>query len=196
MQLEWIFALVVFFLWIVNYLLRGGTEDDKRPERARQAPGDIGNPARRPRRQPSDIDRFLEEVRRRRETQERRPQAPAPAKPPAQVVRQRPSQQPSIERRPVPTQQPSIERRPPPTQQPAKSREVERQPVIDVIPLAIPVATALSASPIVSAVPGPPQPQPAQPFLEMLRQPESLVTAIMIREVLGPPVCRRNGGRR
>jgi hypothetical protein len=184
MQLEWIFAAIVAFLWIVNHLLRG-SEDDKRPERARPASGEPGNPARRPRRQPSDIDRFLEEVRKRREIQERRPQAPAPVKPPAPVVR-RPGQPSSIEKRPVPTQQPS------------KPREAERQPVVDVIPLALPAVAAVMSAPAITVVPSSPQPQSMQPqsmqpFLEMLRQPDTLLTAIMIREVLGPPVCRRDG---
>jgi hypothetical protein len=34
-----------------------------------------------------------------------------------------------------------------------------------------------------------PQPQPLDPFLAMLRNPETLVAAMMIREILGPPVC-------
>jgi hypothetical protein len=176
MQLEWIFALVVFFLWIVNGLLRG-SDDERRQERARPPQGERGNPARPARRQPSDIDRFLEEVRRRRETQDRRPAAPAPAKAP-EAARPRPSQPPTVVR-------------PQPVAQPARVRESERQAIAEVIPLVLPATAALRPLPAVNVTPTVPQTDPIQPFLDMLHKPEILWTAMMIREIFGPPACRR-----
>jgi hypothetical protein len=175
MQLEWIFALVVFFLWIVNGLLRG-SDDERRPERAGQPRTEPGSPPRPPRRQPSDIDRFLEEVRRRRETQERRPPVPTPAKPAA--ARPRPSQPPPVVR-------------PQPAAQPVRVREVERQAIAEAIPVVLPAVSTGRSLPAVAVAPTAPQADPMQPFLDMLHKPEILWTAMMIREIFGPPACRR-----
>jgi hypothetical protein len=172
----------------VNSFLRGGEEDrnKNRPRTTTRGDRPPGEPA--PRRNASDIDRFLEEVnRRRRQAAERRPTPEPP--------RQRPPSRP-----PSP---PPVRRQPPP-------RSVERIPTAEQIPVVEAVATAVAARPPVAtavpaaaAAPQPAivlqsptvQPPPAhlQQLMGLLTAPDSLRTAFMLQEVLGAPRCRRNG---
>src|SRR5262245_48923245 len=85
-NMEWVkiaIPLIAVAVWLLSTLARG-TRDDRRPTpRPRETPAG-GDAPPRPRRPVSDIDRFLEEVnRRRREAGERakpdRPEATPPA---------------------------------------------------------------------------------------------------------------------
>jgi hypothetical protein len=186
LHLQWLIPVILIIIWVVNSFLRGN-EEERNKNRQRPTPrGDRPPSEPTARRSTSDIDRFLEEVnRRRRQAAERRPTPEPP--------RQRP-----------PSRPPSA---PPPRRQPT-SRPVERIPTAEVIPVVEAVATAvaarppaLTAQPAATAQPTPGAvnasvpvvPAPMQQLMGLLASPENLRTAILLREVLGPPRCRRYG---
>src|SRR5262249_6316889 len=100
---------------------------------------------------------------------------------------------------------------------PAPRRDLSEEPILSAIPIAThevvtaelvtaaatvapfapaaqPVTAARPASraalPMVRRAPGPPR-----PLVQMLRNPQSLAPAIVLREVLEPPLVRRRRGR-
>jgi hypothetical protein len=174
-QFEWIVPLIVFFLWIINGLLRGS--DEERRQASGRAPGRT-EPGRPPRKQPTDIERFVEEVnRRRRENVERRPGTPIAAKPaPAR---------PRLQQHP-------IQARPIPTVQPIRQRESERQKAAEVILVAEPAVPTVRPMPVIPVAEE--QPQNLALLMNMLQTPEGLLSSVVLREVFGPPLCLR--GRR
>jgi hypothetical protein len=150
-------------------------------------------PARKqPRSRRSDLDRFLEEIeRRRRQTEERRGMEPVSEVPTAvEPVRPRPSVSPP---RPAPpVHRPVPATIPPPQVQPV---------ILDVVPVREVQPSVTSPAP--TAVPVPPPvpihairttrtPAVQPPVRALLRSPQSLRTAFILREVFGPPLCRRN----
>jgi hypothetical protein len=190
---EWLIAVAAIVFWIVQSL-RGGEED-----RARNRPRPSGEPApagRASRRPSTDIDRFLDEVnRRRRQTAERRPvvvvrETPAVAPPPARprpVTRgpgPRPSPQSTVTR-PV-TGRPSA---PLPVTVPGAVAEA----VFGTPALAPPAeaGTELRPAQPLTAPPPPVQPASGVSRIEaMLSTPEDLQVAFILREIFGPPLCR------
>jgi hypothetical protein len=54
---------------------------------------------------------------------------------------------------------------------------------------------ATLSAPTVSRTPTGEVTQPLPSLLELLRTPDSLATAVILQEVLGPPRCRRSGVR-
>jgi hypothetical protein len=184
----WCFAILlvlVIGVWIVASLLRGQEEQ-------RQA-----RPRARPR--SNDLDRFLREIEaRRRKSEERSPDVPN-LEDPVDVVPAPPV------RRPTPPPQGWVRPAPPP--KPAPVAAPPPPPVVEVVqevvrvsepprPSAAPLSTVLTAVQEVEIRPARPVPTarpataPAQ-LLRLLRTPQSLRTAILLREVLGPPVCLR-----
>ncbi len=198
---HWLFPVVLMIVWIVASLLRGSEEERPR-KRTRSLPGGQRPAQDEPaRRGTSDIDRFLEEVnRRRRQAAERRPAAASRERPsggiPTATIFPAPS-------RPQSPTRPQVEQ---PRAKPPLGRRVERIPlaepvgIADVLPVAVAVQPSLRQSPpLASSMPAPmvqPAEAPAQAFADLfalLRAPESLRSAVMLREILGRPLCRRHG---
>src|SRR5438132_8209822 len=75
MHWEWLVPVFFLVVWIVSSLIQGAERERSRMNRPRSLPGSDRPPGERTtRRAPTDIDRFLEEVnRRRRQAAERRP---------------------------------------------------------------------------------------------------------------------------
>jgi hypothetical protein len=157
----------------------------------RERPGaEVRTPPRRP---TTDLDRFLEEARRRRQPPERREvpdgtEVTLPAKPPPP---QRPQRQ-------VPPVRPR-EARVPPRRTPVLMEEA--RPTSPPIPFAQPAAVAEAVPAKVSDVPPPPPAQTTtrqqgvspvrRQVLQLLRAPRSAATAMVLHEVFGPPLCKR-----
>lgn len=195
--------IIVIAVWILSNLLRNKDEDN----RAKSARPGQPSPGRQ-RGGVAEIDRFLEEIQRRRRQslEERREEAIPEAAP---VVPPRSQPEPPRVRRPA--------RPVPPTQ--VVSRKPLREETTDNLPEVIPVAEAAAppppaaqvwpspghlpvanAFPVPSAPPAPPtnvggkqrrlSPAVAQ-VLDLLRKPQAMQTAIILREVLDVPRCRR-----
>jgi hypothetical protein len=189
MHWEWVVPVIALVLWILNNLIRSA--DDKRARNAqRGAELENEQPAEQPK---SDVDQFLEEINRMR----RRTEPPRRQEPP-EVLRAEEPPRPSAPPRPVyvPTvvETPRPERpRPRPAQRPRTqvARPVVPKPgaeILDVIPVAAPVAP--HKAPTVSAPARQPSPAVIQ-LRSMLRSPGTIQAAIILQEVLGPPRCRR-----
>src|SRR5438552_1813882 len=75
MHWEWLVPVIFLIVWIVSSLIQGAERERARNNRPRSLPGGDRPSGDRPsRRPPTDIDRFLEEVnRRRRQAAERGP---------------------------------------------------------------------------------------------------------------------------
>jgi hypothetical protein len=187
MHWEWVVPVIALVLWILNNLIRNA--DDKQARNAqRRAEAEEAQPAEQPK---SDVDQFLEEINRMR----RRTEPPRRQEPP-EVVRAepRPSEPPRPVYVPTVVETPRPERpRPRPAQRPRTqvARPVAPKPgaeILDVIPVAAPVAP--HKAPTVSAPTRQPSPAVVQ-LRSMLRSPGTIQAAIVLQEVLGPPRCRR-----
>ena len=170
----WLIPVIAVVVWVITAVARG--------TKAKEKVVDVnqGPQGRPPRRRPSssDIDRFLEEVKRRQLEQRRRQAEPLEVE--AVII------EPSPRPRPPPV------RRPPP-------RSAVMQPVVvaEAVPLALPADTglALAASKQQIAVPetvsGTPVPLHVLELLRLLQSPQGRRTALIINEVFGPPRSRR-----
>jgi hypothetical protein len=199
-----IVPLIALAVWVLGTLFRG-TEEKGRPRRPGEGPR---GPTRRP---VTDLDRFLEEARRRREVAERRTvpggsrgEGPSPEVVPVPPREQRPARAspPRVaERRPVrPREVPTAR----PVSPPAPRRPPEQVP--EVIPVR--VLEAVPVEPRAEAPPGeagrlalespppratrdrPPSPAVAQ-AVALLSNPKTAAAALVLREILGEPLCRR-----
>ncbi len=213
-------VVVVELVWILSSIFRG-TEDDRkgqqRPPLTPRAPGAPG--PRQPRPPATTVDRFLEEInRRRREAAERqtaggqsRPQPPAPGGPrppepprrqprPAPAVLTPPSARPPAAGRVVPAevvvaevQYPQVEaieaRRARPAAKPASppavtpAEKVVVAEVVELRPRPDQAATRLSR----------PASARAAQLIAMLQNRQALRNALVLNEILGPPLCERGG---
>jgi hypothetical protein len=215
MECVWIvFTVIGFGIWILVTLFRKAEEERQRNQQ-RQA----GNraPGRRP---VTDLDRFLEEARRRKEAQGR----PAADAPWAQPV-DRPPPRPARAVQPAPAARP-LERRREFTPSVRRSASEQRAQV----PMARPTVTTggrqqtevMKPAPVVlelvddDAAPAlglpadmqaPPPPMAAlggvlarpatklSPVLThlptLLKQPETIAAVFALREIFGPPLCRK-----
>lgn len=199
-----IIAVAVF---VLGSLVRG-KEEEREGDRARG-----GRPTRRA---ASDLDRFLEEARRRRQSAEQRRAMPTEPPPPPKPV-ERPKSRPPVEARPV---QPRRRPAPPaPAPRPAK-RSSARPLVAEVIPVAVAVELSQSdrvparerLGPSTDARPALGAPDTTPPPIQatatvvvrrqlesaavaqvaaMLRSPQTMRSAVVLQEILAPPLCKR-----
>ncbi len=192
----WLILLIPVAVSILSLLFRPTKEEPRRPNVPGRGPGP--RPARR---SVSDIDQFLEEInRRRREAAERR-RAPEPVAVPIPPVEQRPVPPPP---RPVPppvarpARRPERERALPPRVRP-RVPEPERVIVAEEVVVAVPVEKPAEAAGARITFPIK-RPRPTSRALEqifpLLRDPQGLRSAIVLREILDGPVCRRRNGPR
>jgi hypothetical protein len=177
--------LIALGVWILSTIFRS-VEDEREKNRPRRS-GEQGNRPRptASRRPVTDLDRFLEDARRRREGPPRRAPEPRPA--------------PRVERpvsRPVPT----LEALPAAVPTPRSVPEVWRAPVPQVLPVAPP---PLPLPEIPLAVPPPAgaarPARPVSPFLTqlagLLQKKDSLRAALVLREIFDRPLCDRPRSR-
>lgn len=205
MQWEWLVPVAVLFFWIVGSLIQGVEKERTRNNRPRSLPGGDRPPGERPVRRPTtDIDRFLEEVnRRRRQAAERRPIPGGREKPPTpSVAPLAPAARPRSPARPV-------SGRPAGQVKPALSspgKILEAIPATETVVAAeiLAVASALHAAPPSSTPTAETAPAVASggggvesapallpPLVELLRAPDNLRTAVILHEIFGPPRSRR-----
>jgi hypothetical protein len=183
-----IIPLIALGVWILGTLFKG--EDERNKKTGRRPGGSLGRPA--PQRPVTDLDRFLEEARRRREAEERQRPAPPPPRPTVSrpPLRERPSRPRAVTPRPAP-------------------------PVLRVTDEAItvPVARPVMEMPVAEtplpvprqAIEAPPPPPPAtpatvterrpSPILQQVRmllsKPQTAGTAFVLREIFDRPRCQR-----
>jgi hypothetical protein len=217
--MEWVkivVPLIAVAVWILANLARVPREQPRSPVRKPPLPPkDSDQPPSPSRPGTSGVDRFLEEVaRRRREAAERRRAGPAdrspappeerrsespapvrPATPPVviPVARRAPRSRPAVEPRPR-----SRAAEPPravPELIPARARPVVVE-VVEVQPLAPPPVPALvAATAFPSTTVARPTPRVASQTLALLHDPRSLSLALVLHEILEPPLCRRYSRR-
>jgi hypothetical protein len=178
-----IIPLIALGVWILGTLFKSG-EDDKTKKGVRRPIGASGRTSGR--RPVTDLDRFLEEARRRREMEER--PKPPPLPPPARATVARPP----LRERPIPP------REAPPHVAPPVIRSAEAPIAVPIARLAEPV---LAVAPALD-VPPPPPPAPIttrdarpSPILQQVRsllsKPQTAGTAFVLREIFDRPLCRR-----
>jgi hypothetical protein len=214
----WLLPVIALGIWILSNLLTN-REEEKRPARPVRRPA-AGDESGRPQ-QPvlTDLDRFLQEVNRRRQAAEARAANPAQARPPVPApvpIAERPARVPRPEPapprvRPVPTSQPARRSTPRP------SPPVRRSSTRDEPPLALPVEVVVArasdrvperaaiifpaAAPAPVAPPNSPEEAPppvrrsqsSGSLRELLTSRDSVRTAIVLREIFDPPLAARTG---
>jgi hypothetical protein len=193
---QWLIPLVALAVYILSNLAKGQEESRTnrlpRPPRSDEAveTAELAEPPRQ-RRSQEEIDRFLEEVRRRKKTIE----------PPQNKPLSRPTTAPSQERpRPVPPPLPKVKLPPPPlperprpgdaprpaTKPPSRKREPEPIPVVEAlevthVPLQPPPALV---GPLVNSL-------ALQNLKSLLANRQTMATAILLKEILDVPLSKR-----
>ena len=208
MECVWlVFTIIGFGVWILVTLFRKAEEERQR--NLRRPPGGARRPV-------TDLDRFLEEARRRKEGQGRPAEAPW-AQPvgrqprPAREGRPAPPRMPERPREFVPSvrrsaseQRPQVPMARPIVTQPGR-QPTEAQPSAPVI-LEIVEDDAAPALGLPADRQAPPPPnaplggvlaRPANnlsPVLAnlpvLLKQPQTVAAVFALREIFGPPLCR------
>jgi hypothetical protein len=204
-------VVVVEAVWILSSLFRG-SEEERRPPAGRpaQRPGTTPNRTRPP---ATNVDRFLEEInRRRREAAERQSaQRPAPPPPARTPSRQgppptRPSPPPAqrfppveVVARPQPRVVEAVavvEERKAPAAQPLPSRAPATSGTETFVPSTVTdvrMAVAVtSPAPVGRATVSPVLAE----LLPLLRGRKSLRSAFLLKEIFGRPLCQRGLGAR
>jgi hypothetical protein len=156
-------------VWIISTLIRG----------AEQGKGPEGGPRRRPE-QVTDLDRFLREVNRRRQGRQREEEPAAPAEPRREMPRETPPPPPVPELIPVvlPVVEESVVVEPASS---APALRVHEAPPLPEMP------AERSAKPLPERA----ESAAAMPLRKLLCSREGIRNAIILREVLGPPLARR-----
>jgi hypothetical protein len=180
-----IIPLIALGVWILGTLFKTG-EDEKLKKGVRR-PGNL--PGRGPSRRPvTDLDRFLEEARRRREAEARPKPPPVPPPVRAPVARPPLRERPTRPREAPPRVAAPVIR----TTEVPVVRPVEQPPLVEPV---LPVASIREATP-----PPPPAPietRPAQPspilqhVRSLLSKPQTAGTAFVLREIFDRPLCLR-----
>jgi hypothetical protein len=194
-----VIIVVVEAVWILSSIFRGAEEERKGP-RPQQNPRVQNQPPVRQRSTPTTVDRFLEEINRRRREAAERQAAVSPQPVPA-IERPRPAPRPETRRRVprlvrlVPGSQPVVEAI---LESSRPARAEESNPIS--MSLAAPAVPSEALTPAGSAVNvtmlGPRAPVPRTSLnsailVPMLRDPQSLRTAFVLQEILAPPLARR-----
>lgn len=167
-----IIPLIALGVWILGALVKG--EDDKNKKAVR--PGNASG--RAPRRPATDLQRFLEDARRREAEETPKPSSPRP----------------SIVRAPL-RERPSQPRETPP-------RPASRSKRRDEAPVAVPVARPVVAEAVIAApvrtepsAPAPTRPTQSSPIaqqvLSLLSNPQTAATAFVLREIFDRPLSQR-----
>ena len=187
----WTIIIVAVAMWFLSNLFRGG-EDERAKGDAKGPPR--RTPAGRGRPAGNDIDRFLEEInRRRKQAAERESTRTQPPPPPAARPRPRTrTARPEAERGaaipmvlPVEPARREAVRRPAPPPEPAKPQAVRP---VEQSPAPVSAVAQENVAPVLTVRPQPPALTQLQ---SLLRTPQSLRTAFLLKEILGPPRCRR-----
>jgi hypothetical protein len=219
---QWLlgFMVVAEMVWILGNVFRGN-EEERRRQRQRPRPRREDVPPSPERRSVTNVDRFLEEInRRRREASERQPGTPArrPGSPP--LARDSGPGRQGTPRRPSISQKPSS---PPPRARvaapalPSVEAAAAKNVAVVVMdeevlspretsarfPVAM-TAQAASSTPAVSSPPVSSAPvvsrraeaSPVLPaLLNLLKSRQTLQAAFALQEIFGPPRCRRRRDR-
>ncbi|MBM4068698.1 MAG: hypothetical protein FJ271_07105 [Planctomycetes bacterium] len=207
--LKLIIPLIFVAVWIISQLAKN---KEQAAGRAKPPPLPLDDEeAPRARRSASEVDRFLEEVRRRRARAEGRTDSPAVAdRPRSKPIAQRPPPRPAPEparslpplaQVPPPLPIPSLATptlplpAPPPLPAPRKATPVTSSSRLPQAEIAIAeVVSADRLAPLVAGTVARPARSPAvMQALNLLGSRQSLVAAIVLREILGPPVSKRKG---
>jgi hypothetical protein len=195
---ELVVPVIVVLIYIVGHFLRSGEKEEQRPAVRRNRSSE----ERTPRRANTDIDRFLDEVNRRRRQAMDRRTGPAEHEATPLRVPQRPRPSAGVDR-PRRTVSSPVVRTVPIRPTLSAARPVEPVPAVEVIPI-IEIPTAMPASPLemqpITASPIPIAPTgttsaPSPDLGGLLSTPDSLRAAVILQEILGPPVSRRRGIR-
>jgi hypothetical protein len=219
---QWLLGLMVVaeMVWILGSVFRGN-EEERRRQRQRPRPPREDVPPSPERRPVTNVDRFLEEInRRRREASERQQGTPTsrPGSPP--LARNAGSGRQGAPRRPSITQQPSsmpararVAAPALPSVQAAAAKNVAivvmdeevlstreasaRSPVVMTAQAA--ASTPALNSPPVSSAPVVSRRVVASPvlpaLLNLLESRQSLQAAFALQQIFGPPRCRRRRNR-
>jgi len=209
----WLIPLIMIIVWIVSSFARSGDNDKSKNRQQRTVRGERPATEKTWQRPSSEIDRFLEEVnRRRRQAGDRRPTAEEPPRPlpaslsrsqQATAPRQAPSPPRSTDRGKSANKRPASPapsaKAPGPTAAALRVSEIEAINVPEVLP----VAAASAPPPSADAFPATGQmEQPAAAgsagagqfpgqLVALLQGPQSLATAVILQEIFGRPRCRR-----
>jgi hypothetical protein len=193
----WIIPIIAIAVWIIGALVRSREED-----RGRKVTRPVGRPGSpQGPEAATELDRFLRELHRRRQVTEQQEARERAAAPPLTVepVSPRP--------RPVPPERTGPRRPAPRTTRRPVAGPV-RQTIPTVIPVTQPVPVAAPSPPSVQPVPvatvaapvesPPPEAIPVLPPSHLkqtldglLQSPDRLRAAVVLQEILGPPVCCR-----
>ena len=184
--MDWIklvIPLIAVAVWILSNLAKNRDETRRQRTAPPPKPEDGMGPARR--RTPAEVDKFLEEVRRRREALEgklKKPLSPPPAPVPlAQTVPEFPRA------RTIPPPLPM----PPPPRPEIRRSSVSEPVMAKLVPTPAPEPeVVVPAAPRVTALPSSPQ---VRQTLALLRDRKTLVTVMLLREILDQPLCKRMG---
>ncbi len=179
-----IIPLIALGVWIIGTLFK--SEDDK-AKKAMRGRGNFSGraPGRRP---VTDLDRFLEEARRRRETEDRPKPPPAPPPTRAPVARPPLRERPS---RPRETPRPAV---------PALRKEevgvtVPTRPAAPAVlaePVPSPPLPPLEAPTPPATITAPPRAAPVvQQVRALLSKPQTAGAAFVLREIFDRPLCKR-----
>lgn len=181
--LKLLIPLIAVAVWILSNMAKN--KDMPRRLQPPPLPPPDENDAR-PRRSANEVDRFLEEVRRRRAEAEGRPAPPRePVKPTP------PSRQSVPERRRAtpPVAPPPPRRAPAPPPMPAPAEILE---AVVVMP-SPPIETRVTKAPLASAPVAVPVSNALASTVDLLRKKQTLAAAVILREILGPPASARPG---
>ena len=188
-----IIPLIIFGVWVLQQIFKAN-EDNKEADKGRRTravrPPQQGNS---PRRQVSDLDRFLEETRRRKRQEENRPVVaelvpvqPVPRPPLREPERPAPRPQPPRqERRPAPRPPAPPEPRPALRDQPALvelrgtprsvRQDSKRGDAAPVASLGVGYAKEFEVTPLITELG------------RLLKTPQGPALAFVLREILGEP---------
>jgi hypothetical protein len=201
----WLALIVAAAVWILGHLLRQGGDDAGKRGPAGRPEGRPARPAAPPGRSQSstELDRFLQEVARRKQAAEQqRTREPAPA-PPRRPVRPREESPDRPPRRRMPEAIPQVLPAEPVRQRPSVERPLERVvPLVRPTPRAEPPVAVVPVEPAEVVLPAPAvrlfppaRRDTVSPTLQklaaMLRSRDDLRAGIVLREILQPPLCHR-----
>lgn len=217
MQWEiWLVPLIAMAVWILGSLLRGNVEDRQRNNNGPQRPNprEPGPQEGRPRKPATDLEKFLEEVHRRRQATEKGEDEPSQEPPRPIPVVEKPVSRPQPRIVPAPLRQPPqpkrTQRTAAPTVRRTRPRQSMEEPVVlDVVvvqepqpPLVQPVAppSVIPSGDVVvmsAALRTPPTtprsstPRVTPSLAALLSSRQNLRNAFILKEIFDPPLSRR-----